>query len=456
MLSITAKGKIVPVVGEDILILPDGSEETLYEGLAKRYASFCDLQLSDQRPVLSSLVRSHPEFRDNPHDIYQEIGEEYDEWEPDIPEALIDLAKIGHFNLFVSTTFDDMLERAINKVRFNGQPRTRVIAYSPKHVPSDQSVSEALSSGRPVVFQLFGNYKNPLQFALTDGDLVEYMHALQSSEYRPNRMFDELYERPLLMLGNKFPDWLTRLFLRMTRKISLDHRDIPKQYFADTEATNDPELNYFLRRFTTNTELVEDFNPTSFIKIFAENWKERYGREYDLACDKIPIDVTDRPMPKNAVFISYCATTINEDVSEDSRIASGVRDALEAAGINVWLDRHQLQGGDEYERKIKRYIKTCSLFMPLISETTESRPSGFFRKEWRYALDRLPDFTGSDRHFLFPVVIGDINLYDATVPDEFKRYHFIRLTDKAPNMDFINNVRIQYEKAIANAGKRVS
>ncbi|MCU7812516.1 MAG: hypothetical protein KZQ77_15005, partial [Candidatus Thiodiazotropha sp. (ex Notomyrtea botanica)] len=114
LLSITAKGKVVPVVGEDILALPDGSSDLFYAGLAKRFASYSGLELPPgQPPVLSSVVSSHPEFRDNPHDIYQEIGEEYDDWNPDIPEPLINLAGIGHFNLFVSTTFDDLLERAI-------------------------------------------------------------------------------------------------------------------------------------------------------------------------------------------------------------------------------------------------------------------------------------------------------------------------------------------------------
>ncbi|MCU7810705.1 MAG: TIR domain-containing protein, partial [Candidatus Thiodiazotropha sp. (ex Notomyrtea botanica)] len=375
---------------------------------------------------------------------------------PDIPEPLINLAGIGHFNLFVSTTFDDLLERSINQVRFNGQARTLVIPYSPKHIPSDRSVSEALSSGRPVVFQLFGSCKNPLQFALTDGDMVEYMHALQSAEYCPKRMFDELYERPLLLLGNRFPDWLTRLFLRMTRKIPLDHRDVPKQYVADTETTEDPALKFFLRHFTTNTELVEELDPISFTRRLVEKWQEKYGDETDLSSTPETLDATEKPMPRNSVFISYCSTTINEDVSEDSQIALKIRDALEAAGINVWLDKHQLQGGDEYERKIQRYIKTCSLFMPLVSEITESRSSGFFRKEWSWALNRLPDFTGADRQFLFPIAIGDIDPYNAAVPEEFKRYQFTRLPSSGPDEDFISNVRALYEKVLADASGRAS
>lgn len=453
LLGTTARGRVVPVVGEDILVLPDGSGELLYDGLAKRYASFCDLPLSGQAPILSSFIRSHPDFRDNPHDVYQEIGEEYMDWSPDIPESLINLAEIRHFTLFISTTFDDLLERAINQVRFNGQKQTVVVTYSPKHIPSDREIAQALSSGMPVVFQMFGSYKNPLRFALTDGDRVEYMHALQSVEYSPKRMFDEFCERPLLFLGNNFPDWFSRLFLRMTRKIPLDHRDVPKQYFADTIATKDPELNFFLRHFTTNTEIVGNLHPMDFIKDFAKKWQERYGGQANSDIEQAPIDIPDSPMPKDAVFISYCATDINGEVSGDSRLAMVIKTTLEAAGINVWLDKAQLQGGDEYKRKIRRYIKTCSLFMPLISESTESRQEAFFRLEWSWALERLPAFTGSDRQFLFPVVIDDIDPYNAIIPEEFKRFQFTRITDSTLNQDFIETVRSLYDKALGHSGR---
>jgi two-component sensor histidine kinase len=65
--------------------------------------------------------------------------------------------------------------------------------------------------------------------------------------------------------------------------------------------------------------------------------------------------------------------------NRDGKVAMAIKEALESRGIEVWVDKDQLQGGDEFERRIQRYVNTCSLFMPLISETTESRDDGFFR-----------------------------------------------------------------------------
>jgi hypothetical protein len=446
LIGIISKGGVVPIVGEDLLRLSSGQgEDTLYETLALRYSASYDMALDPaQKRNLSAVIRHHPDFQTNPHDVYCELKEEYDALNPAIPEPLRALARVRHFNLFVSTTFDDLLERALNEERFGGRKLTEVITYSPKNVPDDKQISAQLALGRPVVFQVFGNCMTPLQYALTEGDKVEYMHALQTAEYRPNRIFDELYTRPLLLLGNRFPDWLTRMFLRMIRKTPLDHTDVPKQYVADAKGAEDVFMRLFLLDFTKNTELVESLDPVELIRELSARWHERFGNQ-----EVAPVAATPagaKPMPKNAVFISYCATDASGQPARDGQVALAIREALEARGIDVWLDKDQLQGGDEFERKIKRYIDTCSLFMPLISQTTQSRDDGFFRKEWNWALSKLLDFTGSDRQFIFPVVIDDVNPYRAKVPEEFKRFQFTPVFGTAPDAQFLNRIQWLYEK----------
>ena len=75
-----------------------------------------------------------------------------------------------------------------------------------------------------------------------------------------------------------------------------------------------------------------------------------------------------------AVFISYA--------SEDAEAAQRICAILRAAGIEVWLDQSELRGGDIWDAAIKQQIKTCALFIPLISEHTRTRGEGYFRLEW--------------------------------------------------------------------------
>jgi hypothetical protein len=305
-------------------------------------------------------------------------------------------------------------------------------------------VTDKLGTGRPVVFQCFGNYKTPLQFALTEGDIVEYLHALQTAEYRPKRIFSELYERPLLLLGNSFPDWLTRIFLRMVRQKSL-HQGESKQYVADSR--KDPQLRFFLRNFTINTEVIDELEPAQFVTELSARWTERFGQQQHRAKPAQPFPLETKAMSQNAVFISYCRTDANGATARDQQIALAIRDALMARDVDVWLDQRALEGGDDYSKKIRRYINTCSVFLPLISETTESRADGFFRMEWGWALERLPHFTGSDRQFLFPVVIDNTDPVRAKIPEEFRRIQFASLATETPGADFLDRVQALYQKS---------
>lgn len=455
LLSLVAKGNVVPIVGEDLLQVEGSPGRTVAEVLAQRYCANAELDLSEEDQYrLSVVVTQHRQFYRNPHDVYSGVGDEYASWRPAVPQALRQLARIRHFNVFVSTTFDDLLERALNEERFGGKQLTEVISYSPKSVPDDSRIKAQLSSGRPVVFQIFGNCNEPLRYALTEGDKVEYVHALQTAEYRPARILSELYDRPLLMLGNRFPDWLTRIFLRIVRKTPLNNGEVPKQYVSDSWEADQAPMRFFLQNFASNTEVIEDLSACEVVQELLERWQERFGGQTVESVVSHGVFQEPVPMPKGAIFISYCATDASGRPSLDGPRAMALRDALESRGVDVWFDKDQLQGGDEFERKIQRYINTCSIFMPLISNTTESRDDGFFRKEWNWALGKLQEFTGSDRQFVYPVVLDQLNPYEAKVPDGFKRFQFASMPGSTPDAQLINHIQWLYQRARPEAPAR--
>jgi hypothetical protein len=47
-----------------------------------------------------------------------------------------------------------------------------------------------------------------------------------------------------------------------------------------------------------------------------------------------------------------------------------------------------LETGDEWDAKIRRQIKECVLFIPVISANTQARHEGYFRIEWDLAAER--------------------------------------------------------------------
>ena len=72
--------------------------------------------------------------------------------------------------------------------------------------------------------------------------------------------------------------------------------------------------------------------------------------------------------PGRAVFLSYA--------SQAAEAAQQLCIALRAAGVEVWFDQSELRGGDAWDALIRRQIKGCYLFVPIISANTQSREEG--------------------------------------------------------------------------------
>jgi TolB-like protein/tetratricopeptide (TPR) repeat protein len=119
-----------------------------------------------------------------------------------------------------------------------------------------------------------------------------------------------------------------------------------------------------------------------------------------------------------AVFLSYA--------SQDAEAARRIADTFRSAGIEVWFDQSELRGGEAWDRQIRKQIHDCALFIPVISATTQGRLEGYFRREWRLAVDRTHDMADG-KPFLVPVVIDDTKDPDAEVPDAFRAVQWSRL-----------------------------
>jgi TolB-like protein len=136
--------------------------------------------------------------------------------------------------------------------------------------------------------------------------------------------------------------------------------------------------------------------------------------------------------PSRAVFLSYA--------SQDAEAAQKICESLRAAGIEVWFDRSELRGGDAWDTSIRKQIKTCALFLPVISHTTHDRVEGYFRLEWKLAVDRS-HLIVADQAFLLPVVIDDTRDDDERVPERFREVQWTRLPGGVTPAGFVERIR---------------
>ena len=129
----------------------------------------------------------------------------------------------------------------------------------------------------------------------------------------------------------------------------------------------------------------------------------------------------ERPAP--TVFLSYA--------SEDRQAARRLGEALPTYGLEVWYDESELGGGDAWDQKIRRQIRDCDYFLALISAQTEARHEGYFRREWRMAVERTLDMA-DDHTFLLPMVIDDTAQAGARVPEKFLAVQWLRVPGGEP------------------------
>ncbi len=145
-----------------------------------------------------------------------------------------------------------------------------------------------------------------------------------------------------------------------------------------------------------------------------------------------------------AVFLSYA--------SEDAAAAQRLCDVLRAAGIEIWFDKSELRGGDAWDAAIRRQIKGCALFIPIISTNAHARTEGYFRFEWKLAVDRS-HLMAPDKPFLLPVAIDDTPQSDERIPERFRELQWTRLPGGETPPAFVARVqRLLFPAAAREAG----
>ncbi len=419
LLSVIEEKRVIPIVGPELLqVTTERGPRLLYDWLAEKLAArlSVDVAALPTPYTLNDVVCWFLAARGRREEAYVRLRAILKDAALEPPPALRRLAAITDFDLFVSTTFDPLLETAINLERFGGSASTDVLSYAPNRIADLPSERDRLP--RPVVYHLFGRLSASPTYVISDEDLLEFICALQSEHLAPEKLFHELEHNHLLFIGSNFTNWLARLFLRMAKRQRLsDPRDVG-EVLADSHTGDDDRLVTFLQQVSVRTRIY--VGAERFVDELHDRWQARRKRSTEPASASAPARFLPpaREMPDNAVFISYA----REDLPAVQQIKAG----LEAAGVTTWFDMDRLEAGDDYDRKIQRNIARCSYFIPVVSATTQRRLEGYFRREWSYAIDRVRNMADGAL-FILPVIIDRTEARDAMVPDKFKALHFSQL-----------------------------
>jgi hypothetical protein len=436
LLNYIEEKRVIPIIGPDLLrVQTDRGLRPLYEWLAEKLAArlSVDASVLPQPLTLNDVVCAYLGQRGRREEAYTRLRSIMREVEFEPPLALRQLAQITDFDLFITTTFDPLLEKAVNLERYGGQPTVEVIAYAPNRVadlPAERSQLQ-----RAVVYHMLGRLSASPTYVVSDEDMLEFICALQSEHLTPEKLFHELEHNHLLLIGSDFSNWLARLFLRMAKRKRLsDPRDVG-EVMADDHTMQDERLVAFLQQVSVRTRVYG--GAEAFVAELHARWMKRNGGAA-ASSSSGPSVVPQRflppsrEMPEHAIFISYA----REDLPAVQRLKA----AMDAAGLTTWFDLDRLEGGDDYDRKIRANIGRCSFFVPVISATTQRRHEAYFRREWSYAVDRSLNIAEGGV-FILPVCIDDTPESEALVPDKFRALHITRMPGGEPTPEFLRRLK---------------
>ena len=456
------KGAVIPIIGEELYTVagPDGVEMPLYLAAAQKLAAQLKVEMQpgwDQvRPlneVVCAYLRSRKLSGKEPEmdRLYDRFCDLVDGFNPQPSPALKMLAEIRDFKLLVTTTPDDLLERALNQTRFGGINGTTSLAFRLKPPYEDlrgpYDPAGAKPTDPPLAYHLFGrlNKRLPDQFVLSDEDLLEFFLAIQRlrEDQMPN-LCGALKENHLLFLGGSLSDWLVRFLLRTAnrehRLSKRDHYDV----LAASATPRESDLVKFLKFFSPRTKLAP-YGPQAFVAELHRRWMEANPTSASSAAPVLPrVEPPDR-MPDGCAFISYA--------SEDREYVRTLKAHLDAAGIPVWFDRDQLMSGHDWNQEIQKNLNDCSFFIPIISPKTQQiLRNAYFREEW-YMADQIARRSDASVEFILPVLLEPIS-ETLAVPDSFRAKQTIVAPRGEPSPEFVKRLQVLVQQRKANPLRR--
>lgn len=401
------KGNVALLLGKELLSLKINGESILLSTYIikklcerLRIAYFDGLNFSslsyESMQGMWSLIKSDP-YRETKR-ILEEIPK--DSFEN--LDLIRQLLEIDRFNIILTTSFGDVIKNVLCDLWGNDN----VKSYQFQQNGEQEDVT---GYERHALYYLFGHISDVRhECVLDDEDLLKFIHDWFDKTRRPQKLSSILSQKYLLAIGCNYPNWLFRFFFySIKNNVNRDSKGL----LADTRLKNDYELSNFLERI--NVEKHDD--SIKFVRELLERWKQTH-RNADT-----DVNLDDAVADKDYVFISYA--------HEDHSYALQLAKDLKGVGIDVWFDDKDLNGGDEYEKKIRQEVAMSKAFVAVLSNHCNERGPRFYKREWAYAenakLDHYP------HKFVIPVAIDtfDYSKRGTPVGDAFFSYTVLSMSE---------------------------
>ena len=287
---------------------------------------------------------------------------------------------------------------------------------------------------RPWVFVFYGSLTDTASLVLTERDLLDYLVAVvKGAPPLPSALISRFRDpdTSLLFVCFGFRRWYLRILLHVLRSYDPPHN--PSLALEDGAFYSHPECPPSLVFFDRAHRIR--FHHASCCGFTAE-LVQRFQALAARPAAPQPAPPADAPV----IFLSY--------VTEDYQAAERLAERLRGHGLNTWLDRQSLRGGDRWPLLIPDVIERQADYV-VVLQTPQllARVESYVYREIDEALDRQRKFAPGLR-FLIPALLESGPRIDA-----LSDLHFVDLTGGQGLDELVAAVREDWERRRARRGQ---
>jgi hypothetical protein len=372
LLNVVDQQAVIPVIGQDLIRFSD--QENFYETLAKLVAKMSGFEKPERFSDINDV--NHDRCKSKA-DSDLEIFVNQRVWpdlrtlyglHPNPPSHIATLARLPQFSLFVTTTVDTYLERALraqckHAVTFL-DPFNDKDAFQEKLERARMAQRKGAKQNEVFVAYLFGRFEPnvdlPIDPAILEAQMLEQTFGLIQDPAKS--VLPLLSNLNLLFIGVTFPDWLARFLIRAARKEPL-HKSRGVNEFV-VNSTSSDELKTFLNFFTNRKCMLlkEAITSPQFIETLAGKLAS-LGKE------------TQRPeLPgaKVPVLVSY---KHEDDDAHQQRVANFVERLKKDSEFVVLYDRdNYVFSGSMFSHFTQRDSNVVIVLSPKYAEMARKNP----------------------------------------------------------------------------------
>jgi hypothetical protein len=306
-----------------------------------------------------------------------------------VSEALQSLASLP-FPLIINTSVGLSAENA-----FTSAKSTTYVDYYDRTAGAHDQLPDP-SVDAPIVYNLFGTLAHPESMILSENDRLDFLISIISENPPlPTKLISTLGDPKLsfLFLGFNLGHWQLRMLMyAVLRKVQRENKSFALE--LEPDGLDEDAIRFYLSGHKVHFVDLDLPTLTAELHTRVHQKPASNAVQHDGAAQ--PVAAVDGPI----VFMCHA--------HEDAEYAAQLSQKLRANNINVWLDKDNLRGGDQWDAMIERTLENEVQYVVVLqSAGLKAKEVGYVNKEINLAIGRQAYYR-PPRIFLIPAVIDNV------------------------------------------------